>query len=292
MRNIRRLQRLPFAMLSRFLFLALLGLGLVRVAGAAEPRPATGEELVLMMEALEKTARELPRWAYTETRVMRDEKGKVKRSEVVRYDPSQPYPEQWVPVSVNGKPATARDREKYRKQGLRIQERDEKAERKESVGGGQSEITLDRGAMRRPVTLGEVLLTHGAKVVSSDARSIVFDIPLRKDRNERFPPEKFQVLAKISKDTRALENIAVNLRESFRTKVVVKVKSGDGTLDFSVVDPKYAPTLTQIRGDASASVFFVSVGGEFELKRTELKAVKPYAERFEVQIGTIQALDF
>jgi hypothetical protein len=279
-------------MLTRVLFLAVFGFGLAGVAGAAQPRPATGEELVLMMEAIEKTARELPRWAYTETRIMRDEKGKVKRSEVVRYDPSLPYAEQWVPVSVNGKPPTTRDREKYRRQGLRTQERDEKAENKENVGGGKGDITLDRGAMRRPVTLGEVLVTHGAKVVSSDARTIVFDIPLRKDRNERFPPEKFQVLARISKDTRALENIAVNLRESFRTKLVVKVKSGEGTLDFAVVDPKHAPTLTQIRGDASASVFFVSVGGEFELKRTELKAVKPYAERFEVQVGTIQALDF
>jgi hypothetical protein len=280
-------------MLARVLLLTALALGLAGSSGAATSagRPATGEELVLMMEAIEKTARELPRWAYTETRVMRDDKGKVKRNEVVRYDPSLPYDQQWQPISINGKQPSAREREKYRRQGMRMQERDEKAEKKETVGG-TAEITLDRGAMRRPVTLGEVLLTHAAKVVSADAKHIVFDIPLRKDRNERFPPEKFQVLARVAKETRALEKIDVNLRESFRTKVVVKVKAGDGTMSFSQVDPKHAPTLTHIRGDATASIFFVSIGGEFELTRTELKPVKPYNERFEVQIGTIQAIDF
>jgi hypothetical protein len=29
-----------------------------------------------------------------------------------------------------------------------------------------------------------------------------------------------------------------------------------------------------------------------ELKRTELKHVKPFDERFEVQIGTLKAIDF
>lgn len=282
-------------MVSRFFLLLGLAAGLlgpVAAATSAAPRPATGEELALMMEALEKTARELPRWAYTESRVMRDNKGRVKRDEVVRYDPSLPYDRQFTPISINGKPPGARDKEKYRRQGMRNQERDEKAERRENAGGGPAEITLDRGARRRPVTLGEVLQTHGARVVSADAAHLVFEIPLRKDRNERFPPEKFQVLARIARGPRALERIDVTLRDSFRTRVVVKVKSGEGTLTFSVVDPQRAPTLTQIRGDASASILFVSVGGEFELKRTDLKPVKPYNERFEVQIGTIEALDF
>ena len=84
----------------------------------------------------------------------------------------------------------------------------------------------------------------------------------------------------------------MRLRGSFRAKLIVKVKSGEGTLDFAVINPKYPPTLTAISGDASASVFFISVGGELELKRTELKHVKPFDERFEVQIGTLKAIDF
>ena len=52
-------------MLSRFILLAATGFGLggltVAATSSAGARAATGEELVLMMEALEKTARELPR---------------------------------------------------------------------------------------------------------------------------------------------------------------------------------------------------------------------------------------
>jgi hypothetical protein len=89
-----------------------------------------------------------------------------------------------------------------------------------------------------------------------------------------------------------LENIAVRLRGSIRSKLIVKVKSGEGTLHFAKIDPKHPPTLTSIKGDASASVLFVSIGGVLELKRTELKHVKPFDERFEVQIGTLKAIDF
>ena len=33
-------------------------------------------------------------------------------------------------------------------------------------------------------------------------------------------------------------------------------------------------------------------GGSIELKRTELRRVKPYGDRFEVKIGTLKAIDF
>jgi hypothetical protein len=173
---------------------------------------------------------------------------------------------------VNGKPPTEADLKKYRRMG-------EKAER------AAQDPTPDR---RR--TLGEVIDLRTALVASETPEHYVFEVPLKK--NDRFPPEKFQVLARVTKATKALENISVRLRGSFRSKLVLKVKSGDGTLEFAVVNPKYPPTLTSISGDASASVLFVSVGGELELKRTDLKHVKPFDERFEVQIGTLKAIDF
>src|SRR5690606_16373865 len=105
-------------------------------------------------------------------------------------------------------------------------------------------------------------------------------------------PEKFLVLARVNKQARQLENVSVRLRESFRSKFVVKVKSGEGSLDFAPVDPKYPPALVAIEGDAVASVLFVSVGGSMQLKRTELKHVRPFDERFDVQIGTLKAIDF
>ncbi|HUR58172.1 MAG TPA: hypothetical protein VM029_10715 [Opitutaceae bacterium] len=244
---------------------------------AAPSRAATPAEASLLMDALQKTAGDLPRWAYTETRVLRDEKGKTRSEAVIRYDPSKPYAEQWRPISINGKAPAPKDLEKYRKQGERAQRRDERVER------GQPDS-------RR--TLGELIDPRTARVVRDDGTRIIFEIPLRKDGNDRFPPEKFEVLARIERASGALENIAVRLRESFRSKLILKVKSGDGTLDFERVDPKYPATLTAIRGDASASIMFVSVGGELELTRTELKHVKPFNERFDVQIGTLKAIDF
>ncbi|MSU50556.1 MAG: hypothetical protein EXS37_15965 [Opitutus sp.] len=248
--------------------------GPVAVTLPASARPATPPELEMLGKALEQTAQDLRRWAYTESRVVRDEKGKVKTDVVVRYDPSKPYAEQWVPISVGGKPPTPGDIQKYRRQGQKAQKRDE---------------TSDTSGRK---SLGESINLRTAFVMSETEPVLVFEVPLKKDGNDRFPPEKFQVLVRVNKTTRTLENIAVKLRSSFRSKLIVKVKSGEATLDFAVVNPKYPPTLTAISGDASASIFFVSIGGELELKRTDLKHVKPFDERFEVQIGTLKAIDF
>lgn len=242
---------------------------------AVDPsREATAEELALLNSALENTARDLRRWAYTETRVIRGEKGKIKSEVVVRYDPSKPWAEQWTPVTLDQKPPTKSQLEKYRKMGLRDQKFSEHPE-------------TDK---RR--TLGDSISLVGSRVVSETAEQIVFEVPLKKDNNDRFPPEKFEVLVRINKAARALENIAVKLRSSFRMKLIVKAKSGEATLDFGQVNPKYPPTLLSIHGNGSASIMFVSVGGEVVLKRTDLKHVKPFDERFDVQIGPLKALDF
>lgn len=246
--------------------------------GAESPRVATSDEIGLLNFALNEAARDFYRWSFTESRVVRDEKGKVKSDTVVRVDPSKPYAEQFVPLSVGGQPPSERDLKKYRRQGERAQKRDEEAER------GEPED--------RP-TLGEVMNPFAAQVVSADERTVVFTVPLRPDRNNRFPPEKFEVLVRVAREGGGvLEQINVRLRESFRSKLVVKVKSGGGVLEFARIDPKHPPALVSIKGDASASILFFSVGGELDLKRTELKRVKPYAERFGVQIGTIKAIDF
>jgi hypothetical protein len=129
-------------------------------------------------------------------------------------------------------------------------------------------------------------------VASETPTHWVFEIPLLKFGNERFPPEKFLVQARLRKEGALLENLSVLLRESFRAKLVVKVKSGDASLDFAQVDPKHPPTLVSIEGDADWSILFIGGGGSIELKRTELRRVKPYGDRFEVKIGTLKAIDF
>jgi hypothetical protein len=252
-------------------------------SGPAAPgsggRLATAEEIKLLDEALHKTAGDYYRWAYTEHRVMRDEKGRVKSDTLLRYDPSKPYPEQWTPLKIDGKEPSDREKAKYRRRG----------EKSAASGGLESGPDPDNRQRR---SLGELIDVMKSFVMMETSTHLVFEVPLLKMGNERFPPEKFRVLARVKKDGRQLENVAVRLRDGFRAKVVVKIKSGEGSLDFTVIDPKFPPTLTAINGGAEASVLFINVGGTMQLTRTELKHVKPFDERFNVQIGTLKAIDF
>jgi hypothetical protein len=244
-------------------------------ASTGGARPATGEELATLNDSLYKVADSLNRWAYVEHRVVRDGKGRVKSEQTVRFDPSKPYAEQWTAVQINGKPPSSRDEAKYRRKG-----EDSDPDRPQT------------SSRRTQPSLGEVLDVGRSSVASETPAHWVFEIPLLKFGNERFPPEKFLVQARLRKEGALLENLSVLLRESFRAKLVVKVKSGDASLEFAQVDPKHPPTLVSIEGDADWSILFIGGGGSIELKRTELRRVKPYGDRFEVKIGTLKAIDF
>ena len=244
-------------------------------------RAATPAELTLLNEALHKTAGDFYRWAYTEHRVMRDEKGRVKSDTLLRHDPSKPYEEQWTPLKIDGKEPSDREKAKYRRRG----EKSAPSNNPVMESGPEPDN-------RRRRALGELIDVMKSTITSETSSHFVYEVPLIKVGNERFPPEKFLVLARVKKEGRQLENVAVQLRGSFRSKVLVKVKSGEGSLDFTVVDPKFPPTLTAIAGGAEASVLFVNIGGTMTLKRTQLKHVKPFDERFDVQIGTLKAIDF
>lgn len=238
-------------------------------------RVATWTELAFLNDSLYKVAEGLSRWAYTEHRVMRDGKGRVKSEQIVSFDPSKPYPEQWTPVQIGGKPPSERDVAKYRRKG-----EDSDPEK------------ISTSSRRSQPSLGEVLDVGRSFMASETETHWVFEIPLLKFGNERFPPEKFQVQARLKKDGALLENLSVLLRDSFRAKLIVKVKSGDASLDFAQIDPKHPPTLVSISGDADWSILFIGGGAAIELKRTDLRRVKPYGERFEVKIGTLKAIDF
>jgi hypothetical protein len=248
-------------------------------AAKANPRPATVGEMGMLNEVLHRTANDYARWAFTEHRVVKDDKGRVKSELQLRYDPSKVYAEQWTPLLVDGKPPSVRDFDKYRRMGERRTPVD--VTRPMASGSGK----------QRP-TLGELIDLPRSSIAAETDTHLIFDVALVKQGNERFPPDKFQVLTRIRKEGEVLENISVRLRESFRAKLVVKVKSGEGSLDFAVVDPKYPPALVSITADAAGSILFVNVGRAIVLNRTDLKHVKLYDERFDVQIGSLKAIDF
>lgn len=257
----------------RFL-LFTFSLTLAALSGRAEV-PA------LLDEALQKTLRDTDRWAFTQTWVEFDGKGKELNRAVVRFDPSKPYAEQYTPLSVDGKTPTAGDLAKYRRRGEKRGERIEKAER-----DGSENTTKTRQ------TLGELMDIERATVAAEDATTITYEVPLKKEGNKRFPPEKFQVLARVNKATRGFERIEAKLREAMRSMLVVKIKSGEGAMEFATVDPKFAPAMVAVRGGGLASVAFVPIGRRYDLKHEDFKRVKPYGDRFGVQIGTMKTIDF
>jgi len=241
-------------------------------------RPATAEELARVRTALLQVARDQSRWAYTETRVVKDDKGRVREATVVRFDPSKPYPEQYTPLEIEGRPPSEKQLREYRRKGERRGQRLERAE-------GPQERS-NKWSLRDAVDISS------ATIVREDDQAVDFELPLHKLENGPFPPEKFQVIARLDRSAGRVETVAVRLREPMRAKLVLKIKSGDATIAFTTVDPKFAPAMTAVHGDASASILFVNVGADFALTRSDLKRVKPYGDRFGVEIGPTQALDF
>ena len=232
----------------------------------------------LLQEALNKVVQDTDRWAYTQTLIERDKNGKERSAAVVRFDPSKPYAEQYAAVSINGKAPDAEDRSKYRRQGERRGRRADRAERE--------------GTTTYRKTLGELMDLDRATVAEDTGSAVTFEVPLKKEGNNRFPPEKFHVTARVNKQQQAFENVSVRLRQSIREKLLIKISEGEGTLGFTVVEPKFPAQLTSIVGRGSGSILFVPVGRGYDLKREDFKRVKPYQERFGVQIGPLKALDF
>jgi hypothetical protein len=247
----------------------LLMLSAVSLPGEV-PRP--------LQDALAKLAQDTDRWAYTQTLIERDDKGRVKQETVVRFDPSQPYAQQYRVLKVNGNDPDDSQIRKYRRQGEKRGERIDREERD--------------GPDPKRKSVGELMDLENATVAEETAESITYAVPLKKEGNNRFPPEKFEVKARVSKERGAFENVAVKLRAPIREKLILNIKSGEGSIDFTPVDAKYPPQMTAIRGGGSGSILFVPIGRHYELKREEFKRVKPFGDRFEVKIGPLKAIDF
>ena len=235
----------------------------------------------ILQDAIKKVSLDTDRWAYTQTAIQKDDKGKTKSEVVVRFDPSKPYAEQYTPLKIDGKEPSESQLRKYRRQGEKRGEALVKAE-----------TTGEVDASTRRKSLGELMDIEKATVAEEDAQTITFEVPLRKEGNDRLPPEKFRVFARLSKDQRAFDSISATLRSPLREKLIVKVSAGEGHIQFKTVDPKHPPQLADIRGSGSGSILFVPIGRAYELRREDYKRVKPYGDRFDVQIGTLKAIDF
>jgi len=260
--------------------LVLLGLSAELRAAGAFPA-ATPEQIALFKDAIKNTEQEPARWAYTETTVKQFSKGKEKGATVVRVDPSKPYAEQYLPLQIDGKPPTEKQLKKYRERGEKHGQHLARASADPTQPGPSPAGKKEKGMK---------LDTEHPQVVSDEGDTLVFQVPLV-DHGTGVPVEKLRVRVVVGKATRQLQHASLRVLESFRVKLVAKVKAGEGSIDFTVVDPAYGPVMTAATGSFGASLVFVPVNGTFYSTRTEWQRVKPYDERFGVKIGPLKALD-
>jgi hypothetical protein len=269
--------------LSIFLLVyALAAFGRAAEASAPATEPPVPP---ILLDALTKLSQDFDRWAYTETRNNTNARGKPVGETIIRFDPSKPYAEQYLPLKINGQAPTERQLREYQKRGEKRGERLEKEEAEGKTPG--NEVARFRLAGDNAA----IDLAH-AVVESETPTAVTYNVPLRKDPRSTLPVEKLELIARINKERHDLENVSLRLKESFRMRLVVNVKAGAAAIDFSVVNPKHASVMTSVTGEGTASVMFVKFGGSFDVKRTDFQRVKPFSEKFGVKIGPMKALDF
>jgi hypothetical protein len=268
----------------RFLFvLTLLGAA-TALCTETNPRPATAEEVALLKAAMKNTDQDTEHWAYTETTTVRDKKNRVRNGTVVRFDPSKPYAEQFAPVTMDGKPPTEKQLKKYRQQGEKRGEKRARDAAKPKTEGEPPEMTIN--SSKASVDVDHPL------VVQDEADRITFEIPLRAKENKDIPVEKLQILVQVGKPARQVERAVFRIRESFRMKLVAKIKTGEASVDFTVVDPAFGPVMTTMTGNIGASVLLIPLNATFTNTRTDWRRVKAYDERFSVKLAPLQILGF
>ncbi len=274
-------------MIMRLFISVLFASLLATLAAAVEPaRPATAEETALLNDALKNTAQDPERWAYTESTVVQFGKGKDRKETVVRFDPSKPYEEQYTPLLIEGRAPTAKDLKKYRKKGEeRGRQRIEELKRRELAAGDEKEAHLTINRSRAQLDLEHPL------VAREEAERIVFEIPLRSE-DRAIPADKLQIQVRVNRQARQLERATLRVLDAFRLKLVAKVKRGEASAEFSVVDPAYGPVITGMAGDFGASMVMIPVKASFSGTRTEWQRVTPFDERFSVKLAPLQMLGF
>ncbi|MFI5336834.1 MAG: hypothetical protein ACHQ5A_08625 [Opitutales bacterium] len=237
----------------------------VGTEGPAEADPLAGVPAPLA-EAIRKFGQNAEHWACTQHEVTTNKAGRVTEDRLVRYDPSLPYDRQWTLLKKNGRDATARQVQAFRRD--------------------KEKHLQDRK------TLGELLEVAKGRLVADTLDGLTYEVPLSPQDNDRLPPDKFEVLIRVSRQAQAFESIEVRLREPLRVAVIGKVNRAGAVLTFTQVDPRYPPAITSGRGFGSGSILFVPVSVSYEITRTDFQRVKPWSDRFVVRPGPIKYLDF
>jgi hypothetical protein len=224
---------------------AILFLSLLSSFGlAAEGSPS------LLEQAVENWLGERDHWAFTQRAVEYD--GDKPRERLERYDPSRPGNERWTLLAINGQPPTAEQHAAWAKKKFR------------------------RKPRRIESPLGDLFDFQDAKLVTQTAKTVQYEVPLRRDKKWLFETDKVKVLVSVNKETRALEHLTANVREPVKV-LLGFAKITDGKLDLSFLnfddDANAGPESAQPTGTARITVS--KMGERAEFTWSEFKRVSP-----------------
>jgi hypothetical protein len=265
----------------RFLLLALAA---AQATAWADALPA-GEPPQLLADAFMKLMENQGRWSYRENQALSGLPGRARGETEFQVDPSRAYAEQYQPIQVEGRSPSAGDLSDYRALGEKVARRRRREAEEPGARPG------DR--LRIRVNFHEVTPDLGrATVVSQDAGSVTYLVPLRTSAGGGTAYDTFQLTTRVSKARREFEHATILQRQSMRVALVVSVVDAEIDLDFAPVDPKYPSVITHIAQKATVGLMFLRRTVTFEMRRSGFRRVAPYDERFGVKVGPLRAIDF
>jgi hypothetical protein len=281
-------------MTSRWLVISLLSAianlpGLWATEGPVNPATSS-TVLNILRDALVTEAAESGRWAYTETSWQDLGGDKPKVLNIVRFDPSKPYAEQYMPVVIAEKEPTEKQRNNYRQRGER--RRQEVAPAASPAGPNPALTAEAYSALPAQVSSQAVTVNlNRAKVVAEDATSVTYELPITGSGKEEVAAGKFQVLIRVHRERRVLEQAVVKLTEAVWWGPA-RLRALEWHKDFTTINPRFAPQATSTSKIGKMGLLLIPANISTFTKRTDLHRVIPYNEGGGVKIGPVRLLEF
>lgn len=254
----------------RFLILFLTSAILAALAAAVPSAPPAE----VLAQAIDKFQTGEGRWAFVKTTEEYSRKVKLKSTEVVQYDPSQPWDQREILLSRDGNPASDRQQRAF--------QRDREKERlKRERRMGKNDRLRDR------------LDLSSASLIEETGTELRYHVSLLTQPDDDFPAEKLETIITLDRGSEALRRVELRLRESFRKAGVVKLKQFEMTVEFQPdITNEHPVAMSYLEAKAEASVLLFPVGGGAKIRFENHRWVKPYDERFEVQLGEATTIGF
>jgi hypothetical protein len=193
--------------------------------------------------------------AFTQqTRFFLDD-GKVKKERVERYDPSLPDSRRWRLIEVDGRSATAEQREKW-----------------ETAKNGKPR----KKVMKLPA---EYLDLDHATVLHTTLKNTRYEIGLRPEAARLLAVENIAVVVTVDKESGSIAGIAANLRQPIRVLLgLARITGLDIDVHIELADEDAAQASGEVQAGSTAHVTMSKLGNSMEYNWSDFKRVASYRE--------------